>query len=251
MQRGEPRPYTRARTVWYRFRSRRKLTVALGICRYYRNLWADVSVYSGRSLRSLRPVDFRRGIWLNRDMCSRRVAFTARPGRTYRVAVAAHRDVRPRYRDDLSEDPRNPTRVRRGGPFGLRVRAIDAPPNDDFADAAPITVGGSVRGTTYDATLELGEPRDWQYCTVWYRLRVSVPTEVRLILEHAYGPDVYTGRKVNRLKLVVDDFPLEAKPGITYRIQVSSCVLSSFWTEPRRRREARFKLSLRVYKEPS
>jgi hypothetical protein len=125
---------------------------------------------------------------------------------------------------------------------------IDAPVNDDFADAAPITVGESVRGTTYDATLELGEPIDW-YCTVWYRLRVSVPTEVELVLDDGGYVDVFTGRKVSRLKLVRDDYPLEAKPGVTYHIQVTSPCLPTSRDEARMRSLGRFELSLRVYNE--
>jgi hypothetical protein len=243
-QRGEPRPYPRARTVWYRFRPRRKLTVALAICPYS-YLWADVSVYSGRSLRSLQPIDFRRGrAWHWDKVCVRRVAFTARPGRTYRIAVAAHgftpQDSRHPIREEnaILDDPTDPGRTRYGEPFGLRVRAIDAPANDDFADAAPIAVGESVRGTTYDATLELGEPT-YECCTVWYRLRASVPTEIELTVDGATEPDVYTGRKVNRLKLVRDDYPLEAKPGVTYRIQVSLDSAHHLKREAQRRRYAR------------
>ena len=227
MQRREPRPYSRARTVWYRLRSRRKVTVALAICRLTDYLWADVSIYSGRSLRSLRPVDFRRGEWLGvySGKCSRRVTFTARPGRTYRIAVAGHSSP---YRDFIFEDSTQPGRARRGGPFGLRVRAIDAPPNDDFADAAPIAVGDSVRGHTHNATLELGEPKPWPN-TVWYHLRVSRPTIVELTAEGSGAPElwVYTGPKVSRLRQPdtlggdASSEVIDAQPGIIYRIQIA------------------------------
>lgn len=251
-ERGEPRPYRRARTVWYRFRSERKVTVALAICPPNRGLpyLTAVSVYTGRSLRSLRPVDFRRASWLSDEymgpICSRRVAFTAKPRRSYRIAVAGDTSYPCPLNTECSGWHR---RTGRGGPFGLRVRVIDAPPNDDFAGAASITVGETVRGTTYNATLELGEPIDeWgSYCTVWYQLRVSVPTEVEW-----FGADqvsVYTGRKLNRLTLVEEYYPLETKPGVTYHIQVSSPCLPTSRDEARMRRLGRFELSLRVYNQ--
>jgi hypothetical protein len=126
-----------------------------------------VAVYTGRSLGGLRVVDF------NNDGCrgggGSRVTFTARRGRTYRIAVAGFAAA---------------------GRFRMLVRAVPTPPNDDFLDAAPIRLGTSVGGTTENATRELGEPRhDGKSAdqTVWFRLRVDAPATVALdTCQHAF-----------------------------------------------------------------
>jgi hypothetical protein len=207
-QRGEPRhaQSLASRSVWYRFRARRKTTVLLGTCRS--NFDTVVAVYSGRRLRSLRAVDF------NNDGCGEigagsRVSFTARRGRTYRIAVAGFRP---------------------SGRFTLLVNRLNAPPNDDFVDAAPLRVGGpSVAGTLRNSTRELREPLfEGETSTVWFRLRVAQQTVVELSACEV-GADpylaVYTGRRLSHLRRIVAArdcvVQFTAKADITYRIQVT------------------------------
>jgi hypothetical protein len=213
-QRGEPRhaESLATRSVWYSFRATRKVTVLLGTCRS--NFDSVISVYSGRRLGSLRELDF------NNDGCGRtgagsRVSFTARPGRSYRIAVVGF-------------SPR--------GRFTLTVSKINAPPNDDFVDAARIRPGTSVSGTTRNATRELHEPRHASTeadLTVWFRLTVEAPRTIELNTCGVYDFDtvlaVYTGRAVDRLAEVTSDdddcglssrVRFDARPGVTYRIAV-------------------------------
>jgi hypothetical protein len=214
---GEPRHgESGARhSVWYRFRASRKVTVLLSTC--VSDFDTVVAVYSGGDLALLRTVDF------NDDGCSRdttgsRVSFTARPGRTYHIAVAGSSPA---------------------GSFTLKVTRINVPPNDDFVDARRIRLGNSMAGTTRNATRELHEPRhDGKKAdlTVWYRLRVARRTRVEL---NTIGSRfdtvlaVYTGSRVDRLRRVASNDDIHccsnldsrvrftAKPGVTYRIAVA------------------------------
>ena len=206
-QRGEPRHAgsLASRSVWYRFRSRRRVSVLLGTC----NATFDtvVAVYSGRRLASLREVDF------NNDGCGggggSRVSFTARPGRTYRIAVVG---------------------FSASGRFTLTVRRIFTPPNDDFVDAASIRLGQTIGGTSRNATRELREPAH-EYNephTVWFKLSVAAPTSVRVSncsagSEHGHVT-VYTGARVSSLTRVGEsgycDATFAAQPGVVYRIVV-------------------------------
>jgi hypothetical protein len=213
-QRHEPRhgESLAGRSVWYRFHARRRTTVLFGTCKS--NFDSVVAVYSGRRLASLRTVDF------NNDGCGSvgagsRVSFTARRGRTYRIAVAGF-------------SPH--------GRFTLTVTKINAPPNDDFVDAVPIALGSTISGTTRNATRELHEPRHDNKTadlTVWFRMSVTTARRVELNTCGS-GFDtvlaVYTGRRVDQLSPVVsndDDCGLssrvrfDAVPGVTYRIAVA------------------------------
>jgi hypothetical protein len=213
-QRGEP-GHARSlatRSVWYKFASTRKRAIELGTCNS--NFDSVVAVYTGRTLQSLRPVDF------NNDGCGvsgggSRVSFTARRGRVYRIAVAG---------------------FTRSGRFDLRTRGINAPPNDDFIDAIPIRPGETLTGTTRNATRELDEPRHAGTeadLTVWFRLSVATATVVQLDTCRNLAFDtvlaVYTGRSVNGLRQVTsnDDscglgstVEFTAQPGTNYRIAV-------------------------------
>ena len=189
------------RSVWYRFRSPRRVTVLLSIVNAAGQ--PTLAVYTGRSVRSLRLIDH------NADG---RVAFTARAGQTYRIAVADEDD--PGLRQW----------------FYLRAKAIGTPPNDDFAYAKWLALGSTTTGTTRNATLELGEPQLVGGGSVWYKLRVVRRARVTLTAcpsrEEEIGPDlsVYTGRRVNRLTEVANDAWCEvsftAAAGAVYRIQV-------------------------------
>ena len=208
-QRGERRhaDSLASRSVWYRFRAKRKVTLSISTCRS--TFDSVIAVYSGRSLRGLREVDF------NNDGCGRRaggsrVIFTARRGRTYRIAV-------------IGFTPR--------GKFRLNVASVPVPSNDDFADAAPLQLDSVVAGTTRDATRELREPRHnfMNAHTVWFRLRVDSASVVRLDScgRSEPGIAVYTGGRVNRLTPVAVttrthdshcSIQFAAQPAVTYRL---------------------------------
>jgi hypothetical protein len=211
-QRGEPQHANSLAThsVWYRFRAKRKVALGLNTCDS--NFDTVLAVYTGRRLRSLRPVEFN-----NDGGCGdgSRVTFTARPGKTYRIAVVGFSG---------------------SGRFQLRVRSVNTPPNDDFADAAPLTLGSSVNGTTRNATRELNEPRHDRKSadqTVWFRLRVPAAGMVEVnTCQRDFDTvlAVYTGRRVDRLTRVTsnDDacglgsrVTFAAEPGRTYRIALA------------------------------
>ncbi|HEX6584922.1 MAG TPA: hypothetical protein VF056_15085 [Thermoleophilaceae bacterium] len=194
------------RSVWYRFRATREGLVNVGLCgaRFY----SAIAVYVGRSLGSLRRFRY------SEDGCRAGgfgVAFRPRRGRSYAVAVLG------------MAAPRVPR-----GSFRLRVASIPTPPNDDFADAVPLRVGSTLSGTTAGGTGEPGEPR--RCCgfahTVWYRLRVDTPSQVRLHACNRSHPRiaVYTGDRVNGLT-EVSEFGIcfvqfAAQPGVRYSVFV-------------------------------
>lgn len=199
-QRGEPRHANSIanRSVWYRLRSTRKVAVGLDTCRS--NFDTVLAVYTGRTLRSLKAVEF------NNDACGggSRVIFTARPGRTYRIAVAGF--------------------VSRGQ-FTLKAKRVDVPPNDDFVDAVPLQLGTPIVATTRGGTRELGEPEHVGAAhTVWFRLTVQTAARINLDACNGYRPSltVYTGRRVDALTKVAGGYGcshrFDAETGKTYRI---------------------------------
>jgi hypothetical protein len=201
-QRGEPRHASSLanRSVWYRFRSKRKVTVLLGTCNA--SFDSIIAVYSGRRLSGLREVDF------NNDGCGSgggsRVSFTARRGVTYRIAVVG---------------------FAASGRFTLTVDRIFTPPNDDFADAVGITLGTALSASTRGATRELREPghSDNAPHTIWFKMSVTAAGDVRLRACNGSTPalTVYTGSSVSRLTRVEAggcEVTFSATPGTTYRI---------------------------------
>jgi hypothetical protein len=211
LQKGERLPLeggARSGSVWYRFRTTGRVSVLLkGSCRFDRPLFSSygISVYTGRSLRTLRVVDAHSG-----ECPAMRVAFTARPGRSYSIRVAGWQGK---------------------GRFSLNARAFDAPPNDDFADAARLKLGLSVIATLRNATLELGESASERH-SVWYTLRVARTRKV--VIRAGCGSNsfpfaqVFTGRTLGRLSDRVNYHPFAicslrftARRGIRYRIQVT------------------------------
>ena len=204
-QRGEPRHANSLanRSVWYKLRARTRTTVLLSTCTRT-TFDTVVAVYTGRSVGRLRTVEF------NNDGCGSRsrVTFTARPGKTYRIAVAGFTGT---------------------GSFRLSATRISVPPNDDFVDAVPMTLGGAITGTTRNATRELGEPGHQVNGshTVWFRFSVTAPTVVEVSTCGA-SPTVYTGRSVSSLTRVAPitgtgcTEQFAAQPGTTYRIVAES-----------------------------
>ena len=200
-QRGEPRHANSiaSHTVWYRLRSKSKTAVALDTCTS--SFDTVLAVYTGRALRSLKPVEF------NIGGCGRgsRVTFTARPGATYRIAVAGFVNT---------------------GRFTIKAKRVDVPPNDDFVDAVPLQLDTPIVATTRDATRELGEPRHAAGAahTVWFRLTAQAAGTIELDACNGYRPSltIYTGRRVDALTRVAGGFGcthrFNAEAGRTYRI---------------------------------
>lgn len=205
-QRGEPvhGPGT-SYSVWYRLRSARRVSVLLNTCRAAGD--SVIAIYTGRRLRSLTLIEF------NDDGCRNlgsRVSFTARPGRTYRIAIAPY---------DQDE----------GGRFRLAASALDTPPNDDFVDARTLALGSSLAGTTRNATLELREPTLNPH-SVWFNLRTGQAGRItlRACFPGLRDPDtavgVYTGLRVaglSRADWGYCSVSFDARAGVTYRIQVA------------------------------
>jgi hypothetical protein len=206
LQGGETRYWDRpTRAVWYRFRAPRTSLIGVKACAQDGDSF--VYIFTGRSLASLTlhrssdgggnggcPHGFRIEIKL-----------PARHGTSFSIAVTG-------------SAPRSA--------FRLTAFTIRRPPNDDFADAAPLAVGSPRAGTTVGSTGEPGEPK---LCcgpthTVWYRLRVRVPTQVRLHACALSGPKVavYRGSRVDELTRVgYFAFCLvqfAAEPGVTYHV---------------------------------
>jgi len=209
-QHGEPRHHrsSPANSVWYRFRSGRRLALRLGTCAA--NFDSVIAVYSGRSLPSLRPVDYNEDAGCGPSGKGSVVTFTARTGRTYWIAVAG-----------------SPAR----GHFRLETSRVAVPPNDDFAGARPIALGSSIAGTTHNATRELGEPsHDFLGVrTVWFRFQVAEAGMVRLDACTGRAPHmaVYTGRRVSALSPVAANKNIacasvfQARPGVIYRVALA------------------------------
>jgi len=189
-------------SVWYRFRAKRRVSVLLGTCSS--NFDSVVAVYTGRRVSALRAVDF------NNDGCGRtgggsRVSFTARKGRTYRIAVAS---------------------FTASGRFRLTVDRIFTPLNDDLVDAVALTAGSGISASTRGATRELNEPGHAfnQPHTVWFKL--TLPTETPVTVNACNGSfpalTVYTGSSMGRLKRLATDHDCDvsftALAGTTYRV---------------------------------
>jgi len=207
-QAGEPRHANSLAThsVWYTLRVKQKMTVAVNTCEA--GFDTVMAVYAGRSLRRLKVVQY------NNDGCNRsgggsRVTFRARKGATYRIAVVGFTSK---------------------GSFRIGAFRLPVPPNDYFADAAEVTVGQALTGTTLDATRELGEPphRLGRVHTVWFKLSVTSPTVVEVTACDAEGVTTYTGNSVRSLTLVAPTATVQcghqfqAQPGVTYHVVLES-----------------------------
>jgi hypothetical protein len=202
-QRGEPLHGGSLAThsVWYRFRAKRRVSIQLGTCSS--NFDTVIAVYTGRRVSGLRRVEF------NNDGCGRtgggsRVGFTARKGRTYRIAVAGFTGT---------------------GRFRLTVGRIFTPLNDDLADAVALTPGSGVGASTRGATRELGEPGHAfnGAHTVWFKLTLPAETPVTVNACNGSSPGltVYTGSTMGTLKRVVGgtcNASFTALAGTTYRV---------------------------------
>lgn len=148
---GEPRHCCGVlHTVWYRLRVDTPRHVRLSACDPRLYSGSRVAVYIGDRVNRLTGVAYYGSCF---------VQFAARPGVTYRVVV-----------DDQGH----------WGRFRLSARTATPPPNDNFANATPITLGTTIAATTRDATAEPGEPANGGVFTVWFRLAISESTPVEL-----------------------------------------------------------------------
>jgi hypothetical protein len=200
-QSGEPRHAGSLanHTVWYRIRVRSQTAVLVSTCTA--SFDTILAVYTGSSVRNLREIEF------NNDGCSgdgSRVTFTARRGKTYRVAVAGFVDR---------------------GTFRISAQRISVPPNDDFADGVSVGVGEGITGTTRNGTRELREPGPGAH-TVWHRVRVDAASNVLLdACSNGYASiSVYTGSSIDSLTGVTGgscSITLAAQPGVTYHLQLA------------------------------
>jgi hypothetical protein len=160
-----------------------------------------LAVYSGSALGSLAAIA------ANDDAPGRttsRVLFTARQGRTYKIAVDG-----------------------KGGAGGLvRLGWEGAPPhNDDFLDAERISgESGTAGGSMVYATAQEGEPPgDYgdPLESIWYRW--TAPATGVYVFSSAgssviTGLDIYRGERVELLESRPE--VLEAKAGLTYSIRL-------------------------------
>jgi hypothetical protein len=193
-------------SVWYRLRTKRKMTVAVNTCKT--SFDTVLAVYTGRSVHSLQVVNYNNN-GCNSNGGGSRVTFQALKGVTYRIAVVGFAST---------------------GRFRIGAYRLEVPPNDYFADAAAVTVGQSVDGTTLNATRELGEPPHTynRIHTVWFKLSVAAPTTVEVLACTADGVTIYTGNSLRSLTRVTPTANVScgeqfsAQPGVVYRIVVES-----------------------------
>jgi hypothetical protein len=134
------------------------MTLACGSCPCaqvslpFASVTAYVSVFTGSAVNTLTWLAARRedrypvcGHFLDRECAT----FVAMPGVTYHIRVAS----------------------RQGGTFGIVVRAVPTPANDDFVNAEVLVPGIATAGSTEWATSEPGEVNA-RY-SVWYRFSVQ------------------------------------------------------------------------------
>lgn len=167
-----------------------------------------------------------------------RISFEAESGETYFFAVDG-------YRGDAGKTEL--TGWSGDGRVELNLRPTDAPPNDNFTDAATVSdLGGTRTGSSLNGTRESGEPEHHAYydnaASIWYSWTAPASRNFRFTLDGTNGASalaVYTGSSVDALAPVASDaqeghgeylsFLLKpaavefaATEGTTYRIAIAS-----------------------------
>ena len=210
---GEPDHYNGGgASIWYRWTADVTGAVVIETCETDPELDTEVFVYTGGAVDDLTLVE---GVAY--DLCGNqsRVQLNAIAGRTYQIAVDSFAGT---------------------GPVTLRLRQPVVPPNDDFADAEPLSrrLPVSASGTNVEATVEEGEPHHAGHSSssVWYRWTADFGGAV--VIETCSSDfdtvlAVYTGTAVDALTSVAendDGCGLQSKvvvsvsAGETYRIAV-------------------------------
>lgn len=184
---GEPAhsPFAEA-SVWYRWTATSTGPVVAETCGSESD--TVLAVYTGTALDELA------GIAGDHDGCglNSRVPFAAEAGQTYRIAVAGAGVGT--------------------GEFDVRLRELDRPSNDPFADAQVLTprLPIAVEGTNIDASSEPFEPRPFgpEAVSVWYRWTPEMSREVVIDTCASDFPTtlaLYAGDSLARLEEVARD----------------------------------------------
>lgn len=205
-------------TVWYRWTApyRGSLTIATDA-----PFLTIPAVYTGADVAHLQPVANQPQSFYGTEQVRVRVE----AGTTYLISV-----------DSMWEGT--------GGDIELSLSLTGSPPNDDFADAAPIVqtddylgFNAYVDGTNVGATQEAGEPDHGAYGydpSVWYSWTAPYTGDARLSVSRRTLPSpifaVYTGDAVGALRRVATTNDawqygqrhFWATKGVTYRIAVDS-----------------------------
>jgi hypothetical protein len=206
---GEPNPGgTAGASVWYAWTAPKTGLAVLQLPTD--DFDPGLTVYTGDAVDALTPVSGGSdgyGLY----------TFRADEGTTYRIAV---------HGGDL------PSR----GEFSLALEVLDAPPNDDFANAIELTGSApTVDGTTTGGTREPNEPyHGYSYyaadntASVWYEW--TAPSSGKVTLSRspaswAQALAVYTGDSLGSLSRIASDYydtpSFQAVEGTTYRIAVA------------------------------
>ncbi|MFL5873121.1 MAG: hypothetical protein ACJ75T_06575 [Solirubrobacterales bacterium] len=201
-----------------------------------------IGVYIGDTLSSLREVATNAWDWPGCGLQQGvQATFKAIAGRVYSIQVDGN----------IYHEPSQPP-VSGQGAVALQIRHRPPPPNDDFADAEAIQLGGLNRSVpNFGATKEVGEPDhrgDKGGASVWYKLTASRSGGALIqVSGGSVGHDsliaVYTGASVDQLTPVPGTevwgsstlaFPVTA--GVTYRIAIDGkydpATESPFMDEP-------------------
>jgi|GEM_PF-2268051 len=194
---GEPRHAGNAggASVWYRWQA--PSNGPFTFTTFGSNFDTLLAVYAGSSLNTLTPIVSND----DRLRFTSSVTFNALAGMTYRVAVDGY-----------------------NGDFGnLALNWTAAPPNDNFANAQPISgSAGNLTGSNAGATKETGEPNhagNAGGASVWYRWQApssggvtftTSGSEINTLLA------VYTGGSVNTLARIAsnDDLGLRSQTSL-------------------------------------
>ena len=203
-------------TVWYRWVPSRSGPVSFNTCST--RFDSILAVYAGATLPTLQAVAS------NDDECGRtlgsRVAFNARAGTSYSIAVGA-------FPETAVDD----------GLFELVGVEVRRPSNDLFSRPLPIALGDRLVVSTERARNQRGEPnhfrREAPAHSVWFRFRSS---RTRRVTAATFGSSfdtvmsVYRGSSLRRLERIAsnDDtgrslaslVRFRAERGVTYRIAV-------------------------------
>jgi hypothetical protein len=185
---------TLLRTVWFRLPVSAPTDVYIDACN---GLRPSVIVATGSTVRRLNSVPtFYYDRAAEGEHCG--AQFTAKPG-VYSIAAG------------VVLETLEPLGGQGGGKFKLRARPITRPPNDDFANATPISLGTRTAATTQYATFEHDEHgfSDGESRSIWFKLAVGSPTEIVLDACNGSSPElgVYRGESLASLAYVPSPSP--------------------------------------------